>query len=737
MGYDFSGTNHIFAATDKVGIGATPSAKLDIVTTDAENVVGLEVVQGDTASAIATSITNAGTGDGLFIDQNGNGIGINIDTEATTVNGINVEADTLTTGYAARFYSNSADATARRVVSISNDNTAAAGALALYILQDAAATALYIDHNADALAIDIEASATTTGIISAACIGASAAGSVAYLSHQGTTPTGIVLSLHNDGTGDGIFVNQDGNGVGLHIDNDGTANSITVEGTTATDLTLSKAGNLHVGGSIGVTGTRISAGFFTDLTVTNAISGSVTGNATTLTVADESADTTCFPVFVTAATGDLGIKTDSTLTYDASTGLLGAMALSITATDAANITALTVTQEDTGAAVAATIVNAGTGNGLFIDQNGNGQAIRIDSESTNVSAVYIEADALTTGHGLSIYSNSASTSSRNILYVTNDNTLATGTYGIEIKQDSTGDGLYIGQNGNGKALEISTSATSADGMKITASSLTTGTGLYVYSNSADTGTRNLLSVVNDNTAATGATGINIQQDAAQRSVFIDQNGNGVALHIDNDGTANSITVEGTTATDFTVSKAGNVNIAGSCTAGSYVGIPTSVYLPAEAAYLPATNPAVYNEVAGSTTYAGWSYLAFDDTTAQTAVWRIPVPDYNGGNIIVTAYSKPATTPAGDVTLQYHIYTIGVTNNEEFDTAVLTDTTVNISHSLGTGTLNTEVATASATIDPANVAADDIMCIALVRDVASDDLVGNGQLLGILIEYTRA
>ena len=46
--------------------------------------------------------------------------------------------------------------------------------------------------------------------------------------------------------------------------------------------------------------------------------------ATTVTVADESSDTTCFPTFVTAATGDLGAKSDSQLTYNASSGALGA-----------------------------------------------------------------------------------------------------------------------------------------------------------------------------------------------------------------------------------------------------------------------------------------------------------------------------------------------------------------------------------------------------------------------------
>ncbi len=50
-------------------------------------------------------------------------------------------------------------------------------------------------------------------------------------------------------------------------------------------------------------------------------------------------------------------------------------------------------------------------------------------------------------------------------------------------------------------------------------------------------------------------------------------------------------------------------------------------------------------------------------------------------------------------------------------------------------LSTEIHKASATIDPANVAADDILVIGIQRDVATDDLVGNGQLFGILLEYT--
>jgi hypothetical protein len=50
--------------------------------------------------------------------------------------------------------------------------------------------------------------------------------------------------------------------------------------------------------------------------------------ATTVTVADESTDTTCFPLFSTAATGDLAPKSGSNLTFNSSSGLLTATTFS-------------------------------------------------------------------------------------------------------------------------------------------------------------------------------------------------------------------------------------------------------------------------------------------------------------------------------------------------------------------------------------------------------------------------
>ena len=77
-------------------------------------------------------------------------------------------------------------------------------------------------------------------------------------------------------------------------------------------ITLSKDGDIFA------TGVTTSTTFVGDLT------GDVTGAATQITVAGETSDTTCFPVFVTTSTGNQAPKTRGTLTFNSSSGALGA-----------------------------------------------------------------------------------------------------------------------------------------------------------------------------------------------------------------------------------------------------------------------------------------------------------------------------------------------------------------------------------------------------------------------------
>jgi hypothetical protein len=56
--------------------------------------------------------------------------------------------------------------------------------------------------------------------------------------------------------------------------------------------------------------------------------------------------------------------------------------------------------------------------------------------------------------------------------------------------------------------------TTAKGIDITADGLTTGSVLYIDSNSSTTGTRNLVEIINNNTAAVAATALKVQQDSS-------------------------------------------------------------------------------------------------------------------------------------------------------------------------------------------------------------------------------
>lgn len=238
--------------------------------------------------------------------------------------------------------------------------------------------------------------------------------------------------------------------------------------------------------------------------------------------------------------------------------------ISITIADTVNSAGLTVNQNDTtNNPNAATIINAGTGSGLFIDQNGNGIALNIDAESTTANVLNINSATTTTGNVLNIgdassltignvarfSSASTSPSARNILELVNLNSASTGCTVLKLEQNSPQTALFIDQNANGSSLVIDSESTTVNiihvlsptnttgsVIRITdANSLTTGRLLSLASNSADTGTRALIRLVNENTLATGTTCLEIQQDAANQAMIIDQNA--ASSFIDYQGTA--------------------------------------------------------------------------------------------------------------------------------------------------------------------------------------------------------
>jgi len=187
-------------------------------------------------------------------------------------------------------------------------------------------------------------------------------------SNDYTLANGKDAVLKFNGAGSGAVVSQ------VFVDLDATA----IAGITATNL-LDKSATEAVTGQFTFTAPILgtpASGVATNLTGTAA--GLTAGTATNVTIADESSDTTCFPLFTTAATGGLPPKSGSNLTFNSSTGILGATTFSGAGTSltgtGASFTAGTVTTNAnlTGPITSsgnATSVAAQTGSGSVFVMN--------------------------------------------------------------------------------------------------------------------------------------------------------------------------------------------------------------------------------------------------------------------------------------------------------------------------------------------------------------------------------
>tara|TARA_Y100000401_G_scaffold116406_1_gene122091 strand:- start:215 stop:1513 length:1299 start_codon:yes stop_codon:yes gene_type:complete len=126
---------------------------------------------------------------------------------------------------------------------------------------------------------------------------------------SGNTETGITVT-YQDGDGTLDFV------VGT-LNQDTTGNA-----ATATALeTARNIGGVSFDGTANINLPGVNTAGNQNTSGTAAI-------ATTVTVADESSDTTCFPLFATAATGNLAPKSGSNLAFNSSNGTLTATAFS-------------------------------------------------------------------------------------------------------------------------------------------------------------------------------------------------------------------------------------------------------------------------------------------------------------------------------------------------------------------------------------------------------------------------
>lgn len=163
---------------------------------------------------------------------------------------------------------------------------------------------------------------------------------------------------------------------------------------------------------------------------------------------------------------------------------------------------------------------ANTGIGLWLDQNGDGKGILIDSEST-----------ISTNYALQVE-------------------VSKGARGIAINQDNDTYGLFIDHDGDERAISIDSENVLQPAFQVDADAVTTGqAGIFDCGSASYTGTNGCLWVRQDHASATGT------------SLFVDQDATGAAksLHIDTESTSgNAIEIDGSGDNVFTLDYYGNI-----------------------------------------------------------------------------------------------------------------------------------------------------------------------------------
>ena len=240
-----------------------------------------------------------------------------------------------------------------------------------------------------------------------------------------------------------------------------TSGRVVLAGTSGE---LEDNGNLTFDGStLNVTGAVTASGTITgDLTgdVTGNVVGNVTGAASKITVADESSDTTCFPVFVTAATGNRSPVTGSNLTFNSNDGTLAATNLTLTG----NLTVQGSTTTVESTTISLTDKNITIARSAANDAAADGAGITVDSADSSKTWNWVDAtDSWTSSehidlaNGKVLKHNTATILSETTLgssvvssSLTSVGTIATGTW-----QGTAINDTYIGTINNADKVALS------------------------------------------------------------------------------------------------------------------------------------------------------------------------------------------------------------------------------------------------------------------------------------------
>jgi hypothetical protein len=351
------------------------------------------------------------------------------------------------------------------------------------------------------------------------------------LTSSGTLTTSSNATIGGDLTitGDDLFMATNTSGAALIAD--GTNfNPVVISG----DISIGTTGTAAIGTGVIVnadvnTSAAIDATKIHDGTISNTEFGylnNVSSNIqtqldakasssyvpTAITVADESSDTTCFPLFTTAATGDLGPKTASGLTFNSSTDVLsGTFSGNLTGNVTGN-TSGTSGSTTGNAATATALATARNIGGVSFDGTGNIDLPGVNTAGNqNTSGTAADATVLETARNIGgvSFNGSANIDLPGVNTAGNQNTsgsaaslsatLAVASGGTNITSYTTGDLIYASASGTLAKLAIGSAG----------QVLTVSGGIPSYAATASTVTFPTVSSISPSTITNDATSITL------------------------------------------------------------------------------------------------------------------------------------------------------------------------------------------------------------------------------------